>query len=216
MNTQVQAAEHQGPQYFLDIEGREIPWSAPTITTEQIAELGGWEVGSGVIEIDKDNNERTLAAGEIVHLKPGHGFAKKVKWKRGDNLFEQRLTAELAMLRRHFGDVEMESGWFLIPHYPTLIAGWNRKETAVAFQAAVGYPGTQPYGIYVPSGIRFNEALPNNYQDAVSNRPPFAGEWGVFSWAPDEGQWRPTADLTRGSNLFNFAVGIAHRFREGA
>lgn len=72
-----------GPKYFLDIEGTEVPWDQPTITTEQIAELGGWDISQGVIEIDADNNERTLAPNEVIEIKPGHGFSKKHKWKRG-------------------------------------------------------------------------------------------------------------------------------------
>ena len=72
-----------GPKYFLDIEGQEVAWDQDTITTEQIAELGGWDVSQGVIEVDKDNNERTLAPGEVIEVKPGHGFGKKHKWKRG-------------------------------------------------------------------------------------------------------------------------------------
>lgn len=216
MQTQVQSNErHSSPPYFLDIEGKEIPWSSPTITTEEIARLGGWDVSNGVIEIDRDNNERTLAPEEVVPLKPGHGFAKKVKWKRGDNLFEQRLVSELALLHGHYDGVKMQSGWFLIPHYPTLIAGWNRSDTAVAFQAQSGHPGTPPYGIYVPVGIRFKDALPKNYQEPAGNRPPFEGEWGIFSWAPEDGHWRSVAVLTAGSNLLNYALGIAHRFREG-
>ncbi len=81
--TAVNAETEKGPKYFLDIEGQEVPWDQDTITTEQIAELGGWDVSQGVIEVDKDNNERTLAPGEIIEVKPGHGFGKKHKWKRG-------------------------------------------------------------------------------------------------------------------------------------
>lgn len=204
------------PSYYLDIEGQEIEWHSPTITTEEIASLGGWATDAGVIEIDRDNNERTLAPGEVVELKPGHGFAKKVKWKRGDSLHDQRLAAELAILSKHFGEVQFSSGWFLIPSYPTCLDGWNRHETPVAIQAPVGYPGSPPYGIYVPSGLRFKGAKPSNYQEPAGNRPPFEGEWAVFSWAPGDGAWRPDADLHAGSNLLNFALGIAQRFREGA
>lgn len=71
------------PKYFLNIEGEEILWDQDTITTEQIAALGGWDPAQGVIEVDRDNNERTLAPGEIVEVKPGHGFGKKHRWKRG-------------------------------------------------------------------------------------------------------------------------------------
>ena len=74
--------EH-GPKYQLNIEGQDVPWDQDTITTEDIIRLGGWDASQGAIEIDKDNNERTLKPGEIIELKPGQGFAKKVKFKRG-------------------------------------------------------------------------------------------------------------------------------------
>ncbi len=73
----------KGPKYYVNIEGEKYEWDSETITTEEIANLGGWDPGIGVIEIDKDNNERTLQPDEVVELKPGHGFAKKVRWKRG-------------------------------------------------------------------------------------------------------------------------------------
>lgn len=79
--TQPQPAK--GPKYFLYIEGEEIPWNQDMITTEQIAELGNWDISQGVIEVDAENNERTLTPGELIEIKPGHGFGKKHKWKRG-------------------------------------------------------------------------------------------------------------------------------------
>lgn len=79
----MEAKNQSGPKYFVNIEGAEISWHSKTITTEEIAELGKWDVGIGVIEIDRDNNERTLSPGEVVELKPGHGFGKKILWKRG-------------------------------------------------------------------------------------------------------------------------------------
>ncbi len=73
----------KGPKYTLNIEGNEVSWDQDTITTEQIAELGGWDISQGVIEVDQDNNERTLAPNEVIEVKPGMGFGKKHKWKRG-------------------------------------------------------------------------------------------------------------------------------------
>ena len=70
--------------FFVNIEGEEIPWDDETITTEQIVELGGWDASLGVQEIDLMTNEaRTLKPGEVVELKPGKGFAKKIEWRRG-------------------------------------------------------------------------------------------------------------------------------------
>lgn len=78
-----EAQKADGPKYFLNIEGEEIPWDQDTITTEQIAELGRWDISQGVIEVDQHNNERPLAPGEVIEVKPGHGFGKKHRWKRG-------------------------------------------------------------------------------------------------------------------------------------
>lgn len=74
---------HEGPKYYVNIEGQEHPWASGTITTEEIARLGGWDPSQGVIEIDPENQERTLRPREVVELKPGHAFAKKVRFKRG-------------------------------------------------------------------------------------------------------------------------------------
>jgi len=72
-----------GPKFFLDIEGVEKEWDRDTITTEEIIALGGWDPSQGAILIDKDNVERTLQPGEVVEIKPGQGFSKKVRFKRG-------------------------------------------------------------------------------------------------------------------------------------
>ncbi len=77
------AEKGRGPKFHLDIEGTLHPWDQDTITTEQIIQLGGWDPSLGAIVIDADNNERPLQPGEIVELKPGMGFSKKVRFKRG-------------------------------------------------------------------------------------------------------------------------------------
>jgi len=74
----------QGPKYVINIEGTETSWDKDTITTEEIISLGGWEPNLGAIEINlQDNTERTLQPGEVVTIKPGHGYSKKVRYKRG-------------------------------------------------------------------------------------------------------------------------------------
>jgi len=213
MNTNTPAAA-EGPKYFVDIEGHEFPWPNSNITAADIAKLGGWALADGVIEIDGDNNEHPLAPDAIVELKPGHGFSKKVKWKRGDDLYQQRLDLELAALKHQYPEIRREEGWFLIPSYNTLAPGWSRSATPVAFLAPVGYPGAQPYGIYVPAGMTFNGAKPINYTEPAAATPPFGGQWGMFSWSPEDA-WLPTAEVLGGSNLFQFAASIAKRFKEG-
>jgi hypothetical protein len=80
MTTQSQG---QGPKYHIDIEGTIYDWDQDTITVPQIRELGNLPTNLPVLEIDKDNNQRTLAEDEVVELKPGMGFSKKVTYQRG-------------------------------------------------------------------------------------------------------------------------------------
>jgi hypothetical protein len=35
--------------------------------------------------IDSENNETTLQPGQVVEVKPGMGFSKKVKFRRGSH-----------------------------------------------------------------------------------------------------------------------------------
>jgi len=211
------AGSNHGPTYFVNIEGIEHPWSGPTITTEQIAELGGWDSTQGVLEVDNDNNERPLKPGELIELKPGHGFAKHVRWKRGDSVFDDRLEQELVLLGGRYPDTRREREWYLIPDWRIAIEGWNRVSTSVAFRAQQGFPAAQPYGIYVPAGIRYRDTVPQNYQEPVVDKPPFPpAVWGIFSWSPDDAQWRPGATARSGSNLLNFALSFSQRLRQGA
>ena len=71
-------------KYEVDIEGTYKPWDKDTITTEEIAALGGWDVKEGVVLIDlEDGTERTLEPGEEIKLRPGIGFSRKIRFKRG-------------------------------------------------------------------------------------------------------------------------------------
>lgn len=79
----IETKTESGKKFFVDIEGTVHEWSQPTITTEQIIQLGGWDPSQGAIEIDENNNETQLRPGQVIEIKPGHGFAKKVRFKRG-------------------------------------------------------------------------------------------------------------------------------------
>lgn len=200
-----------GPKYFVDIEGTEHPWPKNTITTEEIVTLGGWDPAQGVIQIDEHNNERTLAPGEVVELKPGHGFSKKIKWKRG---FTDRLEHEIALLRTRYPGLDTSGRWVRIAAYATG-PGWNQESTDVAFLVSDGHPAAPPYGIYVPVGLRYNGEMPGSYTEPAATQPPFGGSWGIFSWQPADGAWKPNVDITKGANLLNWVLGFAARFHEG-
>ena len=78
----------KGPKYYLDIEGNIVPWDKDTITTEEVIELGGWDPSLGAIIIYlKENTEKTLSPGEVIEVKPGMGFSKKIIFKRGLNIW---------------------------------------------------------------------------------------------------------------------------------
>ena len=77
-------AEEAGKKYFVNTEGTEYPWDKDTISVPDIRGLGGWDSSQPVLEVNlQDNTERTLAEDEVVELKPGHGFSKKVRFQRG-------------------------------------------------------------------------------------------------------------------------------------
>lgn len=78
------SAEAAGPGYFVNLEGTEHPWDEETISVAEIRDLGGWDTSQPIVEVNmQDNTERTLDDNDVVRLKPGHGFAKKVRFQRG-------------------------------------------------------------------------------------------------------------------------------------
>jgi hypothetical protein len=84
MSAQPAPAPQHGPKYFVNLEGVEKPWDEPVITVQEIRQLGGWDTSQPLVEVNlEDNTERTLAETDEVTLKPGHGFAKKIKFQRG-------------------------------------------------------------------------------------------------------------------------------------
>ena len=67
----------------INIEGTLKPWDRDFINTEEIAALGGWDPSEGVVLVEPDNSERTLQPGEVIKLRPGIEFYKKISFKRG-------------------------------------------------------------------------------------------------------------------------------------
>jgi hypothetical protein len=73
-----------GPKFHLNIEGVNHDWDQATIAVAQIRALGNLPSDTPVEEVDlTTNTQRTLREDEVVELRPGLGFAKKVKFQRG-------------------------------------------------------------------------------------------------------------------------------------
>ncbi len=208
--------QQSDPSIFLDIEGTKRPWNKPTVTAAEVAALGGWDPGQGVMLIDGENNERQLQPGEAVEVHPTHGFARKIRWRRGAPTTTRELE-EIELLRGHFPGLEYveAGGWVRLPDVQRP-SGWTPPVSDVAFQIPVGFPGTPPYGFCVPAGIRHNGVLPSSYAEPAAPLPPFPGAWGKFSWTHDGADWRPTANAAEGSNLVTWVRGIGVRLAEGA
>jgi hypothetical protein len=84
MNAKPQPVPDHGPKYFVNIEGTDYPWPEETISVAQIRDLSTWEPAQQIVEVNlDDNSETTLGDDAVVTLKPGHGFAKKVRFQRG-------------------------------------------------------------------------------------------------------------------------------------
>jgi hypothetical protein len=88
MATTAAGLEHphagRGPKYEVNIEGTTYPWDRDHITVPELRTLGNLPGDQAVEEINLATNEqRTLPEGEVVELKPGLGFSKKIKFQRG-------------------------------------------------------------------------------------------------------------------------------------
>lgn len=128
----------------------------------------------------------------------------------------ERLEEEYRLLLQRYPSAEFQEAgrWFLVHDYP-LPDGWNRDKIDLAFQLPDGYPQTVPYGFYVPSGLRFGEALPGNFTDPTPACPSIgSGVWAFFSGNPDA--WSPAVEASEGSNVVTWVTAIGERLREGA
>jgi len=206
--------QRKEPKYFVNIEGNFIEWDSPTITTEEIITLGGWSPDVGAIEIDlKTNVERTLSPGEVIEIKPGQGFGKKIQYKRGYT--QNRLAKEIEMLREVYNQVTINGNWVHIKDFPVPSGiKWSKSSIDVCFQVPEGYPGIPPDGFYIPAGTTCDGKRPNNYSEPAPSSPPFDGTWGFFSWHPVTG-WTATSEAEKGSNLQDFARTMSRRLSDG-
>ena len=119
-----------------------------------------------------------------------------------------RLDLEMQLIRSHYPEVELHSFpyWIRIPNWRIPETIWDRDTVSLCLQIPENLPGQAPYGFYVaPADLRTKDGSnPDSAQ--LASDTPFGGTWLKFSWAAQD--WRPAADLKKGSNLLNFLNSI--------
>jgi hypothetical protein len=202
-----------GEKYSICIEGKTHRWPKPTITPREIAQLGGWDITEGVVEIDKDQNERTLQPDEVIHLKSGLKFCKHQRFRRG--FTSPRIEQEFHLLQGAFPGVTYQetSGahWFCVPSL-SLPPPLSPDQVQVAFSVTPAHPNALPYGFFVQGTVKHGDAVITTR--AVPNQPPFEGSWTFFSWTPEA--WNPGTTAQTGDNLWTWVRSFRNRLMEGA
>lgn len=125
---------------------------------------------------------------------------------------DERISLEMAILRRRHAKARLENLWVLVPDY-RMPSGWSSAVIDTAFHIRRGYPGSGLYGLYVPTGLQFNSEKPDSFTDPAPTQPPFGGTWAFFSWEAE--QWFPKANPEEGHNLLTWVEGFAKRFQQG-
>lgn len=126
-----------------------------------------------------------------------------------------RVREEVELLRTRFPAlVFREDGYWIRLPTIELPDVWNISSIDIIFQfPPAGYPENPFYGFFVPSGLRINGAMPQNFTDPAPAQPPFDDtKWAFFSGNPDP--WDPRAEIHAGSNAVTWMQSIFDRFRE--
>lgn len=135
---------------------------------------------------------------------------------------KQRIEQEMELLRTRYPKAgwhpnsasENDGGWILIPDYNLPMDIWDKNQADICFEVKAGYPGVAPYSFYVRDGVKLKGGGdPQSY--SVVLEAPFGGSWGKFSWSHAD-SWKPTGDLSSGSNLLNFVSSFNDRLREAS
>ncbi len=126
----------------------------------------------------------------------------------------QRVLAERELLQLHYDRAEYHANgqlhWFLVNSIRTP-AGWAPDRIPVVFFVTQGYPGAQPYGLFVPQELTHQGKPPR--ENPPKHPPPFPGNWRFLSWSPTN--WHATTDIQSGSNLWAWVRTFVRRLEEG-
>lgn len=123
-----------------------------------------------------------------------------------------RLEAELALLRRRYGAIEVGANgdWVKIPGWK-LPAGWSVAATTLLILLPTGYPTVCPDNFYVGDEVRLTGGgEPGN---SSANQQLLGTVWRMFSWHLDDA-WAPHPDPAKGDNLVTFCLKVEGRLAE--
>ena len=130
----------------------------------------------------------------------------------------ERVRQEIDKLRQGFPNLQCgsELNWVLISEYP-LPNLYNKPQTRLLWNIPPGYPQTPPDDFFVDGDLRLKDGVnPPSFNagpNSSSGLAPIEGNWGWFSWHPEQGKWKPLAEIDKGDNLVTFlrAVNICLR-----
>jgi hypothetical protein len=77
------ATPEKGKKYTFFVDDREFHVDEPTITGGEIMDLAGIARDVGIVLINEDGTQQSIAADEVIELKPGRRFKKAPRFKRG-------------------------------------------------------------------------------------------------------------------------------------
>ncbi len=121
----------------------------------------------------------------------------------------ERVRQEIDLLKQKFTDLQsgQELNWVLIPEYP-LPGLYNKSFTRLLWIIPPGYPQTAPDDFFVDGDLKLkNGNNPSSFNigpNSSSGPAPVPGNWGWFSWHPENEKWRPAAEIEKGDNLLTF------------
>jgi hypothetical protein len=75
--------EGRGPFYTFFVDDEEFRVNEPTITGGEIMDMAGVPRSTGIVLFMDDGTQGSIAADQVVELKPGRRFKKAPRFKRG-------------------------------------------------------------------------------------------------------------------------------------
>lgn len=83
MKTEEKKYDGKQKFYTFFVDDQEFHVNSPTITGGQIMDMAGIPHEVGLVLIHDDGSQQTVAADEVIELKPGRRFKKAPHFRRG-------------------------------------------------------------------------------------------------------------------------------------